>query len=96
MDDGRGLRRLIPPVAQSDYLIKHRQQPPCLIQHGLEGAIVVNGQKYQQKMLGVETLTPDQVTNLLNFVQTNFGNTNERFTIPEVAVMLDSCAAHDH
>ena len=96
MEDGRGLRRLIPPVAQSDYLVKHRQQLPCLIQHGMEGAIVVNGKKYQQKMPGAENLNPDQITNLLNFVQTNFGNSNERFTIPEVAAMLDSCAAHDH
>lgn len=96
MEDGRGLRRLIPPLANSDYLIKHRLQLPCLIKHGMEGEITVNGQQYQQKMPGAEDLSPDQITNLLNFVQTNFGNNNERFTIPEIANMLDACAAHDH
>ncbi|PSR52564.1 cytochrome c class I [Adhaeribacter arboris] len=96
MPDGSGLRRLIPPIAHSDYLVKHRQQLPCLLKHGMEETITVNGQNYRQKMPGAENLTPDQVTNLLNFVQTNFGNKNERFTIPEVAAMLDSCAAHDY
>ncbi len=96
MEDGSGLRRLIPPVAQSDYLVKHRQDLPCLIKHGMDGIITVNGQQYQQKMPGAENLSSDQITNLLNFVQTNFGNSNERFTIPEVAAMLDSCAAHEH
>ncbi|WP_228466669.1 c-type cytochrome [Adhaeribacter swui] len=96
MPDGNGLRRLIPPLTNSDYLVKHRQELPCLIQHGTAEAMVVNGQQYQQKMPGAEDLTPDQITNLLNFVQTNFGNNNERFTIPEVAELLDACAAHDH
>lgn len=96
MEDGSGLRRLIPPLVNSDYLIKFRQQLPCLIKHGQEGEITVNGQQYKQKMPGAEDLTPDQITNLLNFVQTNFGNNNERFTIPEVATMLDACATHDH
>ncbi|QMU29117.1 c-type cytochrome [Adhaeribacter radiodurans] len=96
MQDGSGLRRLIPPLANADYLIKYRRQLPYLIKHGMEAGITVNGQQYQQKMPGAETLTPDQITNLLNFVQTNFGNNNERFTIPEVAAMLDSCATHNH
>ncbi len=96
MPDGEGLRRLIPPLVKADYLIKYRQELPCLIQHGMEGVITVNGQIYHQKMPGTETLTPDEITNLLNYVQTNFGNKNERFTIPEVAALLDSCAVHDH
>ncbi|RDC63935.1 c-type cytochrome [Adhaeribacter pallidiroseus] len=96
MEDGRGLKRLIPPLANADYLVKHRQDLACIMKHGQEGNITVNGLHYQQKMPGAEDLTPDQITNLLNFVQTNFGNNNERFTIPEVSALLDACAAHNH
>lgn len=96
MDDGRGLRRLIPPIAKSDYLIKNRQELPCLIKHGHQGRMVVNGQEYNYPMPGAETLAADQITNLLNYLQTNFGNANERFTIPEIAATLDTCATHQH
>ncbi len=95
MQDGSGLRQLIPPIAQSDYLIKNRRKLPCLIKHGIQGPIIVNGQEYHQIMPGAETLTADQITNLLNYVQTNFGNKNKRFTIPEVAAILDTCS-HNH
>lgn len=94
MDDGSGLRGVIPPLAQSDYLQKHRNELPCLIRHGINRPIVVNGQKYNQEMPGAETLKADEMTNLLNYIQTNFGNSNERFTMQHVAELLNRCPSH--
>lgn len=96
MADGRGLRRLIPPIAQSDYLVKHRLNLPCLIKHGAHGPMQVNGQEFNYPMPGAENLADDQITNLLNYIQTNFGNTHERFTIPEVTNLLETCPPHNH
>src|SRR5687768_14899730 len=53
MDDGSGLRGLIPPLAGSDYLVRHREQLACLIRHGQQGEIVVNGVHYNRPMPGV-------------------------------------------
>ncbi|MHC2992455.1 cytochrome c class I [Pontibacter sp. HJ8] len=91
MDDGSGLRNLIPPLAGADYLVNHRDELACIIQHGQTGNIVVNGKNYNQGMPAFEHLNKGQITNILNYVQTNFGNSNERFTIPEVEKYLDKC-----
>lgn len=90
MEDGSGLRGVIPPIAGADYLQKHRSELPCLIRHGLEGPIMVNGIEYNQPMPGVD-LREDKITNLLNYIQTNFGNNNERYTMPEVEQLLEAC-----
>jgi mono/diheme cytochrome c family protein len=91
MEDGSGLRGVIPPIAGADYLQKHREELPCLIRHGIEGPITVNGITYNQPMPGVETMREDHITNLLNYIQTNFGNNNQRYTMPEVEELLESC-----
>lgn len=91
MDDGSGLRGLIPPLAGADYLTRHRDQLPCLIRHGQQGEIVVNGQRYNRPMPGVPDLTEVHITNILNYIQTNFGNNNEVFTVQEVKRALEQC-----
>ncbi|MCJ8164577.1 cytochrome c [Pontibacter sp. E15-1] len=94
MEDGTGLRGLIPPLAGADYLQKNRQQLPCLIRHGAEGPMVVNGKEYNREMPGAERLAPDEITNLLNYMQTNFGNSNQRYTMQEVTLLLEPCPPH--
>ncbi|MDX5420172.1 MAG: cytochrome c [Hymenobacteraceae bacterium] len=91
MDDGSGLRNLIPPLAGADYLVNHRDELACILQHGQTGNIVVNGKNYNQGMPAFEHLNKGQITNILNYVQTNFGNSNPRFTIPEVEKQLFDC-----
>lgn len=91
MDDGSGLRNLIPPLAKADYLVSNRDELACIIQHGQQGEIVVNGVTYNKDMPGVEHLNKSQITNILNYIQTNFGNSNKRFTMQEVEKHLDKC-----
>ena len=76
---------------RSDYLQEHRNQLPCIIRHGMQGSIIVNGVEYNKEMPGVEGLREDHITNLLNYIQTNFGNNNQRYTMPEVEQLLQSC-----
>ena len=91
MEDGSGLRGLIPPIAKADYLQTHRDELACLIRNGADGPMVVNGIEYNKAMPGVPSLREDEITNLLNYIQTNFGNKNKRFTFPEVEVLLEEC-----
>jgi len=94
MEDGSGLRGLIPPIAGADYLQTHRRQLPCLIRHGIEGTIVVNGVEYNQPMPGIARMRKDHITNLLNYIQTNFGNRNQRYTMQEIEQLLEQCPPH--
>ena len=90
-DQGQGLARLIPPLAGSDYLSAHRAELPCLLRNGQNEAIVVNGVGYHNIMPGNKVMSPAQLTNLLNFVESHWGNKATPRTISEVQQQLDGC-----
>lgn len=93
---GEGLKRLIPPLAGADYLAKHRAELACLVRKGKQGPLLVNGVDYNQVMPPADShLTDSQITNILNFVQTSWGNKGEIFTIREVSEQLRGCGASD-
>ncbi|TGE06113.1 c-type cytochrome [Hymenobacter fodinae] len=94
-EQGQGLKRLIPPVAASDYVAQHRADLPCLIRKGMRGVVVVNGVEYNQVMPGHDDLTDSQIANLLNFVQQNWGNKNQAYTIHEASELLGHCNGSD-
>ncbi len=79
-EQGEGIGQLVPPLAGSDYLTQHPGQLACIVRQGLRGPIVVNGVGYNQLMLGVQDttthhyLSPAMITNLLNFVESHWGN----------------------
>ncbi|WP_347156730.1 c-type cytochrome [Pontibacter chitinilyticus] len=91
MDDGSGLRGVIPPLAKADYLASHRKQLPCLVRQGMNGEVTVNGVSYNRPMPPMNKLRDDEIANLLNYIQTNFGNKNERYTMQEVKDYLEFC-----
>ena len=90
-DQGQGLARLIPPLAGSDYLAVHRTELVCLLRNGQREAIVVNGVGYRNVMPGNRTLSPAQLTNLLNYVESHWGNEAAPRTIRDVQAQLDKC-----
>jgi hypothetical protein len=92
MENGEGLKGIIPPLAQVDYLSKYRSELPCIIRKGQKGLIVVNGIEYnQQAMLPIPKLTEFEITNILNYVGTSWGNTEKLFTVEEVRDGLNKC-----
>ncbi len=95
MDDGSGLSALIPPLAQADYLVKNRDKLPCNLRHGLQDTIVVNGKIYAEQMPGVEKLSYIDITNVLNYINTNFGNQNPPYHPEAVRDLLLPCEHHN-
>jgi mono/diheme cytochrome c family protein len=97
MEDGGGLKGLIPPLAKSDYLAAHRAELPCILLRGQKGKIVVNGVEYgNQEMLPVKRLTGDPLTdfemaNILNYISTSMGNSEKIWTIDEIREGLKAC-----
>ena len=101
-EQGQGIGQLVPPLAASDYLAGHRAQLACIVRQGLNGPITVNGVGYNQLMLGVQDtathrhLSPAQITNLLNYVESHWGNhpgpTGPR-TIAATEAELSACGA---
>ena len=92
MENGKGLRGLIPPLAKADYLSKNRGDIPCAIRKGLKGKIIINGVEYgQQEMLAISKLSEFEIANILNYIGTSWGNNEKLWTADEVRAGLDKC-----
>ena len=91
MANGEGLRGLIPPLAQSDFLIKHQDQVACVIRYGMEGPVVVNGQTYETIMAGIPSLTDVQINNIINYINHAWGNDAGISNVRTVKEQLEKC-----
>ena len=90
-DDGTALRQLIPPLAGSDYLNDHRSELACLIRNGQKGEIVVNGIRYNQEMPAVPELSDIEIANVINYINSSWGNNNEYMALADVQKALEGC-----
>jgi len=90
MEDGKGLAKLIPPLANSDYLLHHQDLVPCIIRHGQKGEITVNGVVYDQVMLG-EKYSDVQINNMINYINSAWENKVPPVTITQTKERLMNC-----
>ena len=91
--EGEGFKDLYPPLAGVDYLQTHREQLPCIIRHGLEGRMVIQGKEYDLPMIGNPALSPLEIANIINYVNSNWGNDGAFMHVDEVERLLRECAA---
>lgn len=92
MEDGSGLGELIPPLAQADWLRDHPLETACIIQHGMEGEVVVNGVTYSNPMPGVESLSDFQIANIINYINQAWGNDYGYVKLADIRETLEGCA----
>ena len=93
MEDGSGLGKEIPPLANADYLKRYPDQLPCIIHQGISDSIQVNGVWYNQPMAGVKQLTVVEITNVINYINSSWGNDNPRVSLQEVQQQIEPCAS---
>jgi hypothetical protein len=91
MPDGVGLESLIPTLVQADYLRENPLKTACIVRYGLQDSIVVNGKKYDQEMPAIPTLSDFEITNIMNYIYSSWGNDIPYVTLQEVKRTLDSC-----
>lgn len=89
-EDGKGLKKLIPPLAASDYLVRNKKMLPCIIRKGMKDSIVVNGQLYYQLMPPNNKLNEVDLTNLINYINSRW-NEDDFVNPEEVKGMLENC-----
>ena len=90
-ENGAGLASLYPPLNNSDYFKANHGRLPCIIRNGLKGVIQVNGVSYDQQMPGIGSLTPEEITDISNYVMNNFNQMNKYTNVDEVTKALSSC-----
>lgn len=77
LPNGKGVERVYPPLANSDYLIKNREASIKGIKFGMQGAITVNGKKYNGIMTPLG-LSDDEIADVMNYITNSWGNKNDK------------------
>ncbi len=72
--DGLGVKKLIPPLAGSDYLKVNQKQTALLIKNGSTAPITVNGISYSPTMPAHAHLTNLEIAELMTYINNSWGN----------------------
>ena len=80
---GSGIPSRFPPLAASDFLNADKHRAARVVVNGMQGELMVNGQKYNTSMPKVP-LGDQDVANVLTFVYSSFGNSGQEVTAEEV------------
>jgi mono/diheme cytochrome c family protein/glucose/arabinose dehydrogenase len=76
---GKGMPRLAPPLAGSDWVTGSEQRLALLVMHGIEGPITVSGKHYNTPailptMPAMSNLDDATITNILTYIRNEWGN----------------------
>ncbi|MFG6686459.1 c-type cytochrome [Mariniflexile sp. HNIBRBA6329] len=77
LPNGKGVEKVYPPLANSDYLLKNREASIKAIKFGMQGEITVNGKKYNSVMAPLG-LSDDEVADIMNYITNSWGNKNDK------------------
>lgn len=84
LPDGKGVEKITPPLALSDFLLNKRKESIKIVKFGKSGEIVVNGKTYNGIMTAMG-LSDKEIADVMNYITNSFGNTNDlKFTEEEV------------
>jgi cytochrome c553 len=81
---GQGLPGRFPPLAGSDFLNADKQRAIKVLINGLQGEVVVNGQKFNNSMPRFP-LSDQDIASALTYVYNSFGNSGKEVTPDEVS-----------
>jgi mono/diheme cytochrome c family protein len=92
--NGKGVQRMAPPLAASDWILGDERRLALIILHGIEGPIEVNGKKYDAPeilpvMVSHSTMDDASIAAILTYVRNEWGN-----SAPSVARGLVSGTRH--
>lgn len=72
-DNGEGLSALMPPLTDSVYLQANKHELPCIIKHGLNKPIEINGKTFYGEMPAID-LPPVEMAEVITYITNSFGN----------------------
>lgn len=88
---GAGLGLVYPPLNTSDYMENNFENVLCLMKHGIEGEITVNGKSFSQPMPGVSTLTDLEIAEIATYIYNTWDHRHGLVDVSEAGRVMDSC-----
>lgn len=86
MDDGSGLGKLIPPLAESAILVSHPDRVVCVIRHGIKSNPLTG-----QEMPPNPALSEVELTNLVNYLRYAYDSKEEAVKVTDIQNWLSAC-----
>lgn len=90
-EDGAGLGKLFPPLAESDYMLADIPRSICSIKYGLKGEITVNGKTYNQAMPALNRLSNLEIAEISTYIYNSWGNEKGIIDLKTVEESLSNC-----
>ncbi len=88
--DGRGIKGVNPPLAQSDFLLNKRAASIRAVKYGQKGEVIVNGVTYNG-LMAPQGLDDQEVADVMNYILNSWGNQSEKMvSIKEVAAIKET------
>ncbi len=91
--DGKGLPGAFPPLAGSDYLLGDKDRAIGVVVNGLQGEVVVNGEKFNSVMPAMVQLSDREIADALTFAMNSWGNAGGTVSVSQVAAVRAKAAA---
>lgn len=88
--DGKGLRGVIPPLVDSDYLRENQDEIPCLLRYGTKDTIIVNGRSYPPEM-PAHQLTNLELAEVITYINNSWGNEIGLVSVKKVDSLILNC-----
>jgi nitrite reductase (NO-forming) len=82
--NGLGIPGQIPPLAKSDFLMADKERAIRAVLQGLSGEITVNGKKFNGQMVPLNTLTDEEIANVVTYARNSWGNSGDAASVTEV------------
>lgn len=83
LPNGTGTKSIIPPLANSNFLVNNRTESIRAVMYGQKGNIIVNNIAYNG-LMPAPGLEDDEVVDVLNYIMHSWGNDAPIMTAKEV------------
>ncbi|MBT8319263.1 MAG: cytochrome c [Gramella sp.] len=87
LPNGKGITGTYPPLDGSNWLTEKREESIRGVKYGMQGPIVVNGEKYDNIMTPMG-LSDQEVADAMNYIMNSWSNNiDDMVTVEEVAAI---------
>lgn len=90
--NGKGLGRLYPPLASSDFLNSNFEKSFCLMRYGIQGEITVNGQSFNKAMPAIPSLTELEIAEIATYIGNSWGQEKGLIDVTQTSKILSGCS----
>ncbi len=89
--DGKGFKRLYPPLKAVPYMKQNPGLVACIIKYGMKGPVNIKGKEYNLYMPGNTKLSNYGLAQIMTYIYNAWGNNHERFSQEYIENSLERC-----